>query len=115
MEDWLRSFIKVHTKSNAKLFIQHEFAGIFVGYKRNLIDTQNVYIEMWLEKDALVRVAERADKPWQIPVVTTRGYCSVFFMKNYVDRLRFQENKRIVMLYMGDHNPTGLSILPAIE
>ncbi len=36
-------------------------------------------------------------------------------MKNYVDRLRFQENKRIVMLYMGDHDPTGLSILPAIE
>ncbi len=40
--------------------------------------TQNVYIEMWLEKDALVRVAERADKPWQIPGVTTRGYCRFF-------------------------------------
>ncbi len=40
--------------------------------------TQNVYIEMRREKDVLVRVAERADKPWQIPVVTTRGYCSFF-------------------------------------
>ncbi len=115
MEDRLRSFIKVHATSNAKLVIQHEFAGIFVGYKRNLMHTQNVYIKMWLEKDALVRVAEKADKPRQIPVVTTRVYCSISCKKNYVDRLRFQENKRIVMLYMDDHNPTGLFILPAIE
>ena len=84
---------------------------------------QDVHLEVWVEKDALSQVVERAAKHYQVPVLVNRGYGSISAIYDTYQRLsralRDSEEScgkhKAIILYLGDHDPSGLDMVRDIE
>lgn len=71
-------------------------------------DGQENYIEVWVEKDALVGIVGQICGRLDIPFFSCRGYVSQSEMWGAAQRLnRFSRNKEIVIIHLGDHDPSG--------
>lgn len=70
---------------------------------------QPEYVEVWIEKDALAGTFTSILKDRQVKIVPNRGFSSVGFSYDNIQRLRkFQdEGKNVHVLYFGDLDPTG--------
>lgn len=85
------------------------------------IDTradQNDYLEVWVEKDALVGVIERACEPLDIGYMSCRGYVSQSAMWRAAMRFKKQEQNSkdcTVLLHLGDHDPSGIDMTRDIQ
>ena len=86
-------------------------------YRLNRQDGQDVYIELWVEKDALSGVLKRITSKYHINLMVNRGYSSCSAMHDAYERLERQESegKKTVILYLGDHDPSGLDMIRDIE
>jgi len=71
---------------------------------------QPYYIEVWIEKDALANVLRRVTKKYHINLMVNRGYSSCTAMFKAAERFKNAE-KPGVLLYMGDHDPSGLDMV----
>lgn len=75
---------------------------------------QSIYIEVWVEKDALSGVLSRVTKKYHIPILVNRGYSSASAMYDSFIRFRdngYYEDKPIRVLYLGDYDPSGLDMI----
>lgn len=85
------------------------------------IDTradQNDYLEVWVEKDALVGVIERACEPLDIGYLSCRGYVSQSAMWRAAMRfIRQERNGKVctILLHLGDHDPSGIDMTRDIQ
>ena len=82
-------------------------------YRLNRQKGQNVYIELWVEKDALSGVLKRITKYYHINLMVNRGYSSCSAMHDAYKRFKRQEDagKETHILYLGDHDPSGLDMI----
>lgn len=84
---------------------------------------QKTYVEVWIEKDALVGVIEPACRRHDVPYFACKGNPSQSAMweagNRFVSKLqndeRHAEFERAVILYLGDHDPTGIDITRDVE
>lgn len=81
-------------------------------------DGQNIYLEVWVEKDALSGVLRRVTEKYHIPIMVNRGYSSVSAM--YDAFMRFvnkgaYEDRDVKILYLGDFDPSGLDMIRDIK
>ncbi len=77
------------------------------------IDTrkdQDVYIEAWVEKEALAGVVERACRELDIPWFACRGYVSQTAIYEAAMRCRRKRMNEVVILHLGDHDPSGIDM-----
>ena len=85
------------------------------------IDTrtdQSDYLEVWVEKDALIDVVRRACEPLDISYFSCRGYSSQSSMWRAAMRLKRQEQtgkKCTILLHLGDHDPSGIDMTRDIQ
>jgi hypothetical protein len=82
-------------------------------YRLDKWEFQDVYPEVWVEKDALVGIIERPCKAWDVPYFSCRGYTSSSEMHKaafdrFVDKIR--QGKKVIILHLGDHDPAGLDM-----
>lgn len=86
-------------------------------YKLNRQKGQEVYIELWCEKDALSGVLKRITNEFHIRLMVNRGYSSCTAMYDAYRRLAPYEIKDIktIVLYLGDHDPSGLDMVRDIK
>lgn len=69
--------------------------------------------EVWVEKDALVGVVERACRPLDIDFFACRGYSSDSEMWRAARRCNdyhFEQNQTLYIIHLGDHDPSGLDM-----
>jgi hypothetical protein len=92
----------------------NELAGY---YHEDLWRDQDYYLECWVEKDALEEVVRRAAQTWSVPSFACKGYASESSMWRAAMRLADAQRrgKRPVVLYAGDHDPSGLDMGRDIE
>lgn len=78
---------------------------------------QDVYIELWVEKDALSGVLKRITSKYHIKLMVNKGYSSCSAMHDAFKRLKIQEDdgKETHILYLGDHDPSGLDMIRDIK
>ena len=79
---------------------------------------QECRVEVWVEKDALIDVVASACTPLDVPFMSCRGFMSLSEM--WRASIRFQHNemeqgKRTVIIYLGDHDPSGMDMSRDIE
>jgi len=78
---------------------------------------QDVYIEVWVEKDALSGVLSRVTDEYHIRLMVNRGYSSVSSMydahKRFMNAIQRGQNCQV--LYLGDHDPSGLDMIRDIN
>jgi hypothetical protein len=82
------------------------------GYGITHWDGQDWHIEAWVEKDALSDVIARAASPWDVSYTACKGSPSHSLVHEAARRMRSFEDQgiRTKILYLGDHDPTGLDI-----
>lgn len=73
---------------------------------------QKNYVEVWVEKDALVGVLEVACKPLDVPFFSCRGYTSQSEMWAASQRLleKIRGGKKVTIIHLGDHDPSGIDM-----
>lgn len=75
-------------------------------------DTQNYYIEVWIEKDALVGVISNTCEELDISHFSCRGYVSQSEMWEAGQRFNnaIEQGKKPILLHLGDHDPSGIDM-----
>lgn len=71
-------------------------------------DQQN-YVEVWVEKDALIGVVGQICERLDVSHFSCRGYVSQSEMWGAANRLkrRYDAGQNVVLLHLGDHDPSG--------
>lgn len=78
-------------------------------YRRSVWDAQPVYVEVWLEKDALAGVLIEETDPWDVPLMVTRGFPSLSYVYDAATTIRNQ-GKPAYLYHFGDRDPSGVDI-----
>lgn len=73
---------------------------------------QDNYVEVWIEKDALVGVIERVCNQWRVPYFACRGYNSQSEQHKAGKRIegKIEDGKKVHILHLGDHDPSGIDM-----
>ncbi|WP_018291636.1 hypothetical protein [Verrucomicrobium sp. 3C] len=83
-------------------------------YRRALWDNQTVYVEVWLEKDALAGVLYEVTSLYDVPLMVTRGYPSLSYLYESAEDL-MASRKPAYIYYLGDFDPSGVHIPEVVE
>lgn len=86
-------------------------------YQLPRMQGQDVYLEVWVEKDALSGVLKRVTKKYHVPILVNRGYSSASAMHDSFQRFvdAYLNNQKIVILYLGDYDPSGIDMIRDIR
>jgi hypothetical protein len=81
-------------------------------YVRRFWDSQPVYCEIWVEKDASSQVLAEAVYPFNTIVAPSRGYSSYSYLREAANRISRHGNgsKPTVILHFADHDPSGIDM-----
>lgn len=79
--------------------------------------TQDTYVEVWVEKDALIGVIERVCRQLETSYLSCRGYVSQSEMWRAARRFgkRAAQDQNIMVFHLGDHDPSGVDMSRDIE
>lgn len=74
------------------------------------------YVEVWVEKDALVDVVGQACDPIDTPYFSCRGYTSQSEMWGAAQRfIRQGYREQRIIIHLGDHDPSGIDMTRDIQ
>lgn len=81
-------------------------------FRLNKWNTQPIRCEVWVEKDALVGVLEKACQPLDVDYFSCRGYTSQSEVYGAAKRLMSYvlDEQKIVIIHLGDHDPSGIDM-----
>ena len=81
-------------------------------YRRDLWEGQPYYVEVWVEKDALIGIVEQAAQSRDCPCFSCRGYASQSAMWASAQRFirKYRQERQCILLYLGDHDPSGIDM-----
>ena len=82
-------------------------------FRYDLWEDQEHYVEVWIEKEALIGVVAVPCDEWRVPHFACKGYTSQSEMWDAgYNRLRRQagRGKEITILHLGDHDPSGIDM-----
>jgi hypothetical protein len=91
-------------------YVREELDGFLGGYYRDLLQSQNAYVELVVEKITAHEIAKRAAAHYRVPVGVGRGYSSVTSLDETADRFRDSGKDLFVLLIAGDLDPEGENI-----
>ena len=83
-------------------------------YRRSVWASQLVYVEIWIEKEALLGVVNNITSEYDVPLVPCKGYPSETLLYEAADDIK-RQNKPVYIYYFGDYDPTGKDIPRHIE
>lgn len=83
-------------------------------YRRSLWTDSDVYVEIWIEKDALAGVVYQITQKWDVPLMVTRGFPSETFVYEAAQYIRAM-GKPTFLYYFGDYDPSGMAISNNLE
>jgi hypothetical protein len=82
-------------------------------YRRDVWATQPVYLECWLEKDALSGIFEDVLQDYGVTLNVGRGYDGWDSIRNAA--LRYGCGAGVVVLYFGDFDPSGEDMVRSLR
>lgn len=82
-------------------------------YRVNRQLDQAKYIELWTEKDALSGILRKSTSKYHVQLVVNKGYTSSSAAYNAYERVAkyVLDGNQVVILYFGDHDPSGLDMI----
>jgi hypothetical protein len=115
IEDRVRVFHDGSGWDDKDYFINYELRNFLRGYRRDMLRSQNKFIEVWIEKDALSSIFTKVTMDYCISTIVCRGFSSVSFLNDFKNRLLEYPEKNPIMLYFGDFDPSGVEMLDAMK
>jgi len=74
---------------------------------------QEIRPEVWVEKDALIGIINKACAPYQVGTMSCRGFPSQSVLYEAAQRItrRFGEEEQVTeIIHLGDHDPSGVDM-----
>ncbi len=87
-------------------------------YRMNPWRTQRSYVEVWVEKEALIGVVEIPCARRRVPHFACKGYTSqseMWLAAWHRFRGSIRDGKRVTLIHLGDHDPSGIDMTRDIE
>ena len=84
-------------------------------YRLDRWQNQNNYVEVFCEKDAISGVLNPITERWHVYLNVNRGYSSATAIYDASKRFLEHDDKTCVLLYLGDHDPSGLDMIRDIQ
>jgi hypothetical protein len=86
-------------------------------YRKSLWSECDVYVEIWLEKDALSGVIFPITEQFDVPLMVARGYASESFLYSAGKAVKHMaaRGKRCFVYHLGDFDPSGQDAARVIE
>jgi hypothetical protein len=91
-------------------FMQQEIEGLFESYWRNLLQSQSVHVECFVEKNTIYSLALRVTKKYQIITSSGRGFNSIDPWHDLYQRFLASGKERLIVMTLTDHDPEGQRI-----
>ena len=81
-------------------------------YAENLWSKIPIYLEVWVEKDALIDVVAKACGDYQVNHFSTRGYCSQTEVWKASQRFieKIDQDHQVEIIHLSDHDPSGIDM-----
>jgi hypothetical protein len=81
-------------------------------FRRNLWQSQKIYVEIWTEKEAIAAIAQQAAEPFGVPVFPMKGFGSGSALYSLAQSIRYYQSigKEVYVYHLGDHDPSGRCI-----
>jgi hypothetical protein len=111
---WITDSTRLQRKPNSHSNLEAALEDSRLTYRRALWRDQDVNVEIWIEKDAIMGVVYDVTSKWDVPLMSARGYASLTFLKNAAEEIA-ESDKPTVIYYFGDYDPSGLHIPKKIE
>lgn len=91
---------------------QEVFADVEYGLALDFWERQGVYIEAWVEKDALGDVLRKPCMANKVPYMACRGYMSASAIWRAGQRfMRHRDaGREVILIHLGDHDPSGIDM-----
>ena len=80
-------------------------------YRLDRWQGQDYYVELFTEKDALSSIFQSVADEWHIYLSVNRGYDSSTAIYDASKRFLNSHDKKSILLYFGDHDPSGLDMV----
>ncbi len=109
-DDVTRPFKEFFTCDDAKDFVRQEVDGFLTGYRRNLMQSQGVHIELLCEKNTIYHMVLRVAEKYQIPTSSGRGFNSIDPWHDLCVRYKNSGKKRLIVIVLSDYDPEGEQI-----
>jgi 5S rRNA maturation endonuclease (ribonuclease M5) len=103
--DNTRSFYKARTFNNLETCLTEAQQY----YRKDFWESQDSYVEIWLEKEALRSVFNDVTYEMQIPLYVTKGFSSISFMYAAAEEIKLIEKPAYIYLF-SDYDPSGLMV-----
>jgi len=86
-------------------------------YYRSRWETQTYYVEVMSEKDAVSNIIQPVCRRWDVTFTANKGYSSLSALYEASLRMKkaFYNRKTSVLIYLGDHDPSGMDMTRDIE
>lgn len=86
-------------------------------YQTDLWANQPAYVEVMVEKQALEGVLEPVCRRLDVPFTANKGYSSSSALYEASKRFleRYQDGKQCHVIYLGDHDPSGIDMSRDVE
>lgn len=88
-------------------------------FHMDMWETQERRVFVIVEKEALVGVLEDTCRNYDVPLLAARGYPSASVIQEFCDKIILpaveENNQSVVILHLGDHDPSGLDMTRDID
>ncbi|MEO0247874.1 MAG: hypothetical protein ABIM20_07855 [candidate division WOR-3 bacterium] len=107
----------VSVKTNPKDVIKNALISSLEPPEIDIWENQDYHLELWIEKDALIKLFKQIAKKYQLNLYPSRGYSSLTKIHEAQERYKEQikRGKRCIILYFGDLDPSGWNIYEVIQ
>ncbi len=117
--DWasIEDKSRVPKKSSEWQDISSLIRSAAISYRLPRWSDQDYYVEMYCEKEAGVNVLETISQKYHLYFGFNKGYSSASAMYDLAERIgdRIEDGKEVIILYFGDHDPSGLDMVRDIR
>jgi hypothetical protein len=112
--DWITDNTRLMRKPSSFTGLESCLRSTAEFYRRNLWASAPVYVEVWVEKDALSGVLFEETEVYDVPLMTARGYSSLTFLHTAAKAIEAR-GKPAHIYHFGDLDPSGRDAARDIE
>ncbi len=106
--EWVVDGTRWHIKTPSWSNVEEALDDAAASYRRALWHDQDVYVEIWSEKDAISSIIAPVTETWDVPLMVARGFASESFLWSTASTIR-AVNKPTIVYQLGDHDPSGIA------
>jgi hypothetical protein len=106
---WIADNSRMHLQPTTYDSIEQSLMNAAHSYRKNLWNDQNVYCEIWIEKDAIAGIVSPITSEYDVPLYPCRGQASLSYLYSAAEAIE-KIRKDTYIYLLTDYDKSGYSI-----